>query len=87
VRHDRALRGRRLAGRIVTNLVIISAARGGHANVFWDIALRAFGLLLAPWPWPGWRRSTRRIPSGTAKTTWALDERAQTGRPGASYAS
>jgi len=34
-------------GRIVTNLVIISAARGGHANVFWDVALRDFGHLLA----------------------------------------
>lgn len=34
-------------GGIVTNLVIVSAARGGHANVFWDIALRDFGLLLA----------------------------------------
>ena len=30
-----------------TNLVIISAARGGHTNVFWDIALRDFGLLVA----------------------------------------
>ncbi|HEY7261554.1 MAG TPA: hypothetical protein VH589_08745 [Trebonia sp.] len=35
-----------LAG-IITNLVIISAVRGGHANVFWDIALRDFGLLVA----------------------------------------
>jgi len=34
-------------GGIITNLVIISAVRGGHANVFWDIALRDFGLLLA----------------------------------------
>lgn len=34
-------------GGIITNLVIISAARGGHVNVFWDIALRDFGLLLA----------------------------------------
>jgi hypothetical protein len=34
-------------GGIITNLVIISAARGGHTNVFWDIALRDFGLLLA----------------------------------------
>ena len=33
-------------GGIITNLVIISAVRGGHANVFWDIALRDFGLLL-----------------------------------------
>jgi len=35
-----------LAG-IITNLVIISAAASGHGNVFWDIALRDFGLLLA----------------------------------------
>lgn len=35
-----------LAG-IITNLVIISAVRGGHTNVYWDIALRDFGLLLA----------------------------------------
>ena len=35
-----------LAG-IITNLVIISAAPSGHGNVFWDIALRDFGLLLA----------------------------------------
>lgn len=35
-----------LAG-IITNLVIISAARGGHTNVYWDIALRDFGLLVA----------------------------------------
>jgi hypothetical protein len=34
-------------GGIILNLVIISAARGGHANVFWDIDLRDFGLLLA----------------------------------------
>jgi hypothetical protein len=34
-------------GGIITNLVIISAARGGHTNVYWDIALRDFGLLLA----------------------------------------
>jgi hypothetical protein len=34
-------------GGIITNLVIISASRGGHTNVFWDIALRDFGLLLA----------------------------------------
>lgn len=33
-------------GGIITNLVIISAAHGGHTNVFWDIALRDFGLLL-----------------------------------------
>jgi len=33
-------------GGIILNLVIISAAPGGHA-VFWDIALRDFGLLLA----------------------------------------
>jgi hypothetical protein len=35
-----------LAG-IITNLVIISAAADGQGNVFWDIALRDFGLLLA----------------------------------------
>lgn len=34
-------------GGIITNLVIISAAGGHHAHVFWDIALRDFGLLLA----------------------------------------
>jgi hypothetical protein len=33
-------------GGIILNLVIISAAPGGHV-VFWDIALRDFGLLLA----------------------------------------
>jgi hypothetical protein len=35
-----------LAG-IVTNLVIQSIAIGGHTSVFWDIALRDFGLLIA----------------------------------------
>ena len=35
-----------LAG-IITNTVIISATVGGHTAVFWDIALRDFGLLLA----------------------------------------
>jgi uncharacterized membrane protein YphA (DoxX/SURF4 family) len=35
-----------LAG-IVTDLVIKSTAIGGHTLVFWDIALRDFGLLLA----------------------------------------
>ena len=35
-----------LAG-IVTNLVIVSIAVGGHTRVFWDIALRDFGLMLA----------------------------------------
>ena len=35
-----------LAG-IVTNLVITSIAIGGHTHVFWDIALRDFGLMLA----------------------------------------
>ena len=35
-----------LAG-IVTNLVIVSIALGGHANVYWDVALRDFGLMLA----------------------------------------
>ncbi|HET6795449.1 MAG TPA: hypothetical protein VFH45_13450 [Acidimicrobiales bacterium] len=35
-----------LAG-IVTDLVITSASIGGHTAVFWDIALRDFGLMLA----------------------------------------
>jgi len=35
-----------LAG-IVTNLVIKSVAVGGHTQVFWDIALRDFGLMIA----------------------------------------
>jgi len=35
-----------LAG-IVTNLVAKSIAVGGHTQVYWDIALRDFGLLLA----------------------------------------
>lgn len=35
-----------LAG-ITTNLVIYSAAKGGHTSVYWDIALRDFGLTLA----------------------------------------
>jgi uncharacterized membrane protein len=35
-----------LAG-IVTSLVIKSIAIGGHTQVFWDIALRDFGLMLA----------------------------------------
>jgi uncharacterized membrane protein YphA (DoxX/SURF4 family) len=34
-------------GGIITNLVIYSIAEGGHTNVYWDIALRDFGLLLA----------------------------------------
>jgi hypothetical protein len=36
-----------LAG-IITNhhLVIYSWAEGGHTNVYWDIALRDFGLLI-----------------------------------------
>jgi len=34
-------------GGIITNLVIYSAAEGGHRSVYWDIALRDFGLLLA----------------------------------------
>jgi general stress protein CsbA len=33
-------------GGIVTNLVIFSAAEGGHTHVYWDIALRDFGLLV-----------------------------------------
>jgi uncharacterized membrane protein YphA (DoxX/SURF4 family) len=35
-----------LAG-IITDLVIYSWAHGGHTGVYWDIALRDFGLLLA----------------------------------------
>jgi hypothetical protein len=35
-----------LAG-IVTNLIITSISVGGHSKVFWDIALRDFGLMLA----------------------------------------
>lgn len=35
-----------LAG-IVTDLVVKSAAVGGHTAVYWDIALRDFGLMLA----------------------------------------
>lgn len=34
-------------GGIVTNLIIQSASIGGHTFVFWDIALRDFGLMLA----------------------------------------
>ena len=34
-------------GAIVTNLVIYSIAEGGHTDVYWDIALRDFGLMLA----------------------------------------
>ena len=34
-----------LAG-IVTNLVIYSWAEGGHTRVYWDIALRDFGLMV-----------------------------------------
>jgi uncharacterized membrane protein YphA (DoxX/SURF4 family) len=35
-----------LAG-VVTNLVVKSIAVGGHTQVFWDIALRDFGLMIA----------------------------------------
>ncbi len=35
-----------LAG-IVTNLIVKSIAVGGHTSVFWDIALRDFGLMIA----------------------------------------
>ena len=34
-------------GGIVTDLIIQSVSIGGHTGVFWDIALRDFGLLLA----------------------------------------
>ena len=54
-----------LAG-IVTDLVIYSWAEGGHTHVYWDIALRDFGLLLGAFalgrlavtyaPGPLWRR-------------------------------
>jgi len=34
-----------LAG-IITNLVIYSVAEGGHTDVYWDVALRDFGLMI-----------------------------------------
>src|SRR5438874_12706368 len=34
-------------GGIITDLVIYSWAEGGHTKVYWDIALRDFGLMLA----------------------------------------
>jgi amino acid transporter len=34
-------------GGIITNLVILSTLGDGHKNVFWHIALRDFGLMLA----------------------------------------
>jgi hypothetical protein len=34
-------------GGIITNTIIKSIATGGHTAVFWDIALRDFGLMLA----------------------------------------
>ena len=34
-------------GGIIANLVIYSVAEGGHTDVYWDIALRDFGLMLA----------------------------------------
>jgi hypothetical protein len=34
-------------GGIVSNLVIYSWAEGGHRDVYWDVALRDFGLMLA----------------------------------------
>jgi hypothetical protein len=34
-------------GGIITNLIILSVLGHGHTDVFWDIALRDFGLLLA----------------------------------------
>lgn len=34
-------------GGIITNTLIKSIAIGGHAGVYWDIALRDFGLLIA----------------------------------------
>ena len=35
-----------LAG-IITNSIILSASAGGPTTVFWDIALRDFGLMIA----------------------------------------
>lgn len=34
-------------GGIITNEIILSIAVGGHTAVFWDIALRDFGLMIA----------------------------------------
>jgi hypothetical protein len=34
-------------GGIITNSIILSASTGGHTAVFWDIALRDFGLMIA----------------------------------------
>lgn len=34
-------------GGIITNSIILSASIGGHTAVFWDIALRDFGLMIA----------------------------------------
>ena len=33
-------------GAIITNLVVYSWAEGGHSHVYWDVALRDFGLML-----------------------------------------
>lgn len=68
--------------------MIISAAGGGHANVFWDITLRDFGLLLAAlalaWlaaihPPDPFRRGEDHAGAGRKS--------ADAGRPGAPYAS
>lgn len=53
-----------LAG-IVTNLVIKSIAIGGHTGVFWDIALRDFGLMLAA-------LALARLASKYAPRRWVL---------------
>ncbi|HET7406664.1 MAG TPA: hypothetical protein VFJ21_05940 [Mycobacteriales bacterium] len=34
-------------GGIVTNLIVVGATAGAHGQVFWDIGLRDFGLMLA----------------------------------------
>lgn len=34
-------------GGIVTNLIVVGATAGAHDQVFWDIGLRDFGLMLA----------------------------------------
>ena len=34
-------------GGIIANSIILSASIGGHTGVFWDIALRDFGLMIA----------------------------------------
>ena len=82
-----ALRGRRLGG-IVTNLVIISAARGGHANVLWDITLRDFGLLLAALALARLAAICAPDPFRHGEDHVGVERKsADAGRPGAPYAS